>query len=63
MVIFQDREVSAVASQGSLLDQDLSCIFITDLEMAVYSEISKFADGTFWYSKAVHIGRNSRTTS
>lgn len=47
VVIYQDRDVSAVASQGSVLDRGLSSIFITDLEMAVHSEISKFANDTF----------------
>lgn len=59
MVIFQDREVPAVASQGSVLDWGLSSVFITDLEMSVHSEISKFAND----SKAVQMARNSRMTS
>jgi len=63
MIIFQDREVSAAASQGSVLDQGLSSIFITDLEMAVHSEISKSANDIFGYSKTVWMARDSRTIS
>lgn len=38
MVIFQDRKVSAVASQGLLLDQDLRFVHHLSLEMVVHSE-------------------------